>query len=137
MPGEVAEVDLGMTMRVLIAEDEESIVASLEFLMRHAGFETRVARDGEAAIARLSDFRPHVVLLDIMLPGRSGFEVCRVIRRDPQMRAIRVLMLTAKGGSQDASQGIDAGADDYMTKPFSTKDLVARVRALLDGLVPG
>ncbi len=126
-----------MTARVLIAEDEESIVASLEFLMHDAGFETLVARDGEAAIARLRDFRPHVVLLDIMLPGRSGFEVCRVIRGDPQMRAIRVLMLTAKGGRHDATQGIDAGADDYMTKPFSTKDLVARVRALLDGPVPG
>ncbi len=126
-----------MTTRVLIAEDEESIVASLEFLMRHAGFETLVARDGEAAIASLREFQPHVVLLDIMLPGRSGFEVCRAIRDDPQMRATRVLMLTAKGGKHDAARGMDAGADDYMTKPFSTKDLVARVHALLDGLVRG
>jgi DNA-binding response OmpR family regulator len=126
-----------MTTRVLIAEDEESIVASLEFLMRHAGFETRVVRDGEAAIASLREFRPHVVLLDIMLPARSGFEVCRAIRGDPQMRATRVLMLTAKGGMHDAARGMDAGADDYMTKPFSTKDLVARVHALLAGLVPG
>ena len=120
-----------MTTRILIAEDEESIVASLEFLMRHAGFETRVARDGEAAIASLRDFHPHLVLLDIMLPGRSGFEICRVIRDDPQMLDTRILMLTARGGSHDAERGMQAGADDYMTKPFSTKDLVARVRRLL------
>jgi len=125
-----------MTTRILIAEDEESIVASLEFLMRHAGFETLVARDGETAIALLRESRPDLVLLDIMLPGRNGFEVCRAIRDDPQMRGIRVLMLTARGGMHDAARGMDAGADDYMSKPFSTKDLVARVRALLGDRLP-
>ena len=125
-----------MTTRILIAEDEESIVASLEFLMRHAGFETLIARDGEAAIASLGEFRPHLVLLDIMLPGRSGFEVCRAIRGDPRMVGTRVLMLTARGGVHDAERGMDAGADDYMTKPFATKDLVARVRQLLGEPVP-
>jgi DNA-binding response OmpR family regulator len=82
-----------MTTRILIAEDEESIVASLEFLMRRAGFETLVARDGDAAVACLRDFRPDLVLLDIMLPGRNGFEVCRAIRGDPQARAARVRAL--------------------------------------------
>jgi len=120
-----------MATRVLIAEDEESIVASLEFLMRHAGFETRVARDGAAAIAALGEFRPHLVLLDIMLPGRSGFEVCRAIRGDPRIAGTRVLMLTARGGMRDAERGTQAGADDYMSKPFATKELVARVRRLL------
>jgi DNA-binding response OmpR family regulator len=119
-----------MAARILIAEDEESIVASLEFLMRHAGFETRVARDGDAALAQLRDFRPDVVLLDIMMPGRSGFEVCRAIRADPATAGTRVLMLTAKGGSKDPGRGLEAGADEYMTKPFSTHELVARVRAL-------
>ena len=125
-----------MAARILIAEDEESIVASLEFLMRNAGFETRVARDGERTIALLGEWSPHLVLLDIMLPGRSGFEVCRVLRADPRLRDIRVLMLTAKGGARDEARGMDAGADDYMTKPFSTKELVQRVRALLGDLVP-
>jgi two-component system, OmpR family, alkaline phosphatase synthesis response regulator PhoP len=125
-----------MTKRVLIAEDEESIVASLEFLMRQCGFETRVARDGESALARLGDFRPDLVLLDIMLPGRSGFEVCRIIRADAGLEATRVLMLTAKGGEGEVARGLAAGADDYMIKPFATKELVARARSLLGEAVP-
>ncbi len=122
-----------MTKRVLIAEDEESIVASLEFLMRRAGYETQVARNGDAALACLASFAADLVLLDIMLPGRSGFEVCRAIRGDARLRGTRVLMLTAKGGMADAERGMSAGADDYMTKPFSTHELVARVRELVGG----
>lgn len=125
-----------MTARVLIAEDEESIVASLEFLMRRSGYETRIARDGVQAIACLGEFRPNVILLDIMLPGRSGFDVCRAVRTDPALNATRVLMLTAKGGSRDEDRGLAAGADAYMTKPFSTHELVERVRSLLEGIVP-
>ena len=118
--------------RVLIAEDEASIVASLEFLMRRCGYETRVARDGNAALQSVAEFRPDVVILDIMLPARSGFEVCRAIRADAATRTTRVLMLTAKGGGGDAANGIAAGADDYMIKPFATQELVARVNALLE-----
>jgi two-component system alkaline phosphatase synthesis response regulator PhoP len=120
-----------MTKRVLIAEDEESIVASLEFLMRRCGFETRVARDGDGAIGCLAQFRPDLVLLDIMLPGRSGFEICRFIRAEQALSGTRVLMLTAKGGGGDEARGLAAGADDYLTKPFSTRELVSRARALL------
>ena len=120
-----------MTKRVLIAEDEPSIVASLEFLMRRAGFDTRIAADGEEAMQLMPTFRPHLVLLDIMLPRRSGLEVCRLLRADAALAGTRVLMLTAKGGNREHERGLEAGADDYVTKPFSTQDLVARAQALL------
>ena len=121
-----------MSERILIAEDEDSIVTSLEFLMRRSGYETRVVRDGVAAMACLPEFRPRLVLLDIMLPGRSGFDVCRAIRGDPRLRDTRVLLLTAKGGAGDLERGMAAGADDYMMKPFSTQELVARVKSLIE-----
>ena len=120
-----------MKPRILIAEDEESIIASLEFLMRNAGYETDVARNGDAALASAARQAPHLVLLDIMLPGLSGFDVCERIRANPALRDTRVVMLTARGASDDEARGLAAGADDYVTKPFSTHDLVARVRALL------
>jgi DNA-binding response OmpR family regulator len=117
--------------RVLIAEDEPSIATSLEFLMRQGGFDTRTAADGEEALSLAATFRPHLVLLDIMLPRRSGLEVCRLIRADASLAGTRVLMLTAKGSHRDVERGLEAGADDYVTKPFSTQDLVARAQALL------
>ncbi len=117
--------------RVLIAEDEESIVASLEFLVRAAGHEPRVARDGEQALAALAQFVPDLVLLDVMLPRRSGLEVCAAIRADPRLAATRVLMLTARGGTNEAARGLAVGADEYMVKPFSTRELGERMRALL------
>ena len=120
-----------MSERILIAEDEESIVASLEFLMQRAGFETCVARDGSSALARVADFAPDLVLLDVMLPGQSGFDVCSRIRENPARAATRVLMLTARGSESDEARGRACGADDYLTKPFATQELVSRVRALL------
>jgi DNA-binding response OmpR family regulator len=130
-----------MAKRVLIAEDEPSIVTSLEFLMKRSGLETRAARDGEEALTLLATFRPHLVLLDIMLPRRSGLELCRLIRADAALAGTRVLMLTAMGGSRDIEHGLSAGADDYLTKPFSTQELVTRVQALLEDpalrLAPG
>lgn len=121
-----------MAARVMIAEDEPNIVDSLEFLMRKAGFDTRIARDGEEALGVLTAFRPDVVLLDVMLPRRSGLEVCRFIRAEPSLAGTRVLMLTAKGGHNDRRSGLEAGADDYLTKPFSTQELLERVRALAE-----
>ena len=120
-----------MSACVLIAEDEESIIASLEFLMRKAGYQTRVARDGDSALACAAEFLPRLVVLDIMLPGRSGFEICERLRADPRLAGTRVLMLTARSSADDEARGVDAGADAYMTKPFSTHELVARVRSLL------
>jgi DNA-binding response OmpR family regulator len=90
-----------------------------------------VARDGEEALALLPTFRPHLVLLDVMLPRRSGLEVCRFIRGEAALSATRVMMLTAKGSERDLVQGMEAGADDYVLKPFSTQELVSRVVALL------
>jgi DNA-binding response OmpR family regulator len=120
-----------MTRRILIAEDEESIVASLDFLMRRAGYATCIARDGHAALKSVADFAPDLVLLDIMLPGLSGFDICARIRENPALAATRVLMLTARGSNADEARGLAAGADAYLTKPFATQELVARVRELL------
>ena len=117
--------------KILIAEDEPSIVASLEFLLRNAGYEVAVARDGEEALRLSGTIRPDLVVLDIMLPSVSGFEVCRSIRADPVTRGIRVLMLTARGRESEMQKGMAAGADAYMTKPFSTKELVEVVARLL------
>jgi DNA-binding response OmpR family regulator len=119
------------TRRVLVAEDEESILASLEFVVRAAGHDVRLARDGEQAIAALAEYRPDLVLLDLMLPKASGLEVCRAVRADPALSATKVLMLTARGGSNDVSRGLSAGADAYMVKPFSTRELGERVREML------
>jgi DNA-binding response OmpR family regulator len=117
--------------RVLVAEDEESILASLEFVVRAAGHDVRLARDGEQAIAALAEYRPDLVLLDLMLPRASGLEVCRAVRSDPALAATKVLMLTARGAPNDVSRGLAAGADGYMVKPFSTRELGERVREML------
>jgi DNA-binding response OmpR family regulator len=119
--------------RVVIAEDEESILASLEFLVRRAGHESRSARDGNQALAAIEEFRPHLVLLDLMLPQKSGLEVCFAIRAHPQLQHTKVMMLTAKGGSNEVARGIAAGADDYVVKPFSTRELAERLKAMLEG----
>lgn len=124
-----------MSKRILIADDEPNIVISLEFLMKREGFEVQVAADGDAALQAIGAQLPDLVLLDIMLPKKDGFEVCQQIRAHPQWRSIKVLMLTAKGRDTEVSKGIALGADAYMTKPFSTRDLVEKVRQLL-GLSP-
>ena len=120
-----------MTKKVLIADDEQNIVISLEFLLRREGFEVFIASDGEEALLRLRAEKPDLVLLDVMMPKMNGFDVCQAIRADPDLADIRVLMLTAKGREAEVSKGLGLGADAYMTKPFSTKELVAQVRVLL------
>ncbi|MBI4757310.1 MAG: response regulator [Betaproteobacteria bacterium] len=120
-----------MTKKVLIVDDEPNIVISLEFLMKKEGFEVSVVGDGEAALEKIAQFSPDLVLLDVMMPRRSGYEVCQQIRANPAWAGIRVVMLTAKGREAEMAKGIAMGADAYMTKPFSTKALVAQVRQLL------
>jgi DNA-binding response OmpR family regulator len=117
--------------RILIVDDEPNIVVPLEFLMRREGYEVAVAQDGQAALEAIEAMPPDLVVLDVMLPKMSGFEVCRQLRADPRWSGLKILMLTAKGRESEMERGLQLGADAYVTKPFSTRDLVARVRALL------
>ena len=120
-----------MTKKILIVDDEPNIVISLEFLMKKEGFDVAVASDGEEALAKVASFEPDLVLLDVMMPKKSGFEVCEALRADPARAGLLVVMLTAKGRETEVAKGLAIGADAYVTKPFSTKDLVTRVRACL------
>ena len=120
-----------MTHKVLVADDEPNILISLEFLMKREGYQVLVARDGPAALELIRSERPALVLLDVMMPGKSGFEVCQAVRADESLNGVKILMLTAKGRDTDRAQGLGLGADGYMTKPFATQDLAARVRQLL------
>jgi DNA-binding response OmpR family regulator len=122
-----------MTKKVLIADDEPNILISLEFLMKREGWQVSVARDGIEALAAIQRDRPDLVLLDVMMPGKTGFEVCQAVRADETLASVKILMLTAKGRDTDVAQGLGLGADAYMTKPFSTKELAARVREMLGG----
>ncbi len=117
--------------RILIVDDEPNIVISLEYLLKREGWETAVAADGEAALAAVASTPPDLVILDVMLPHLDGFEVCRRLRADPRWQGVRILMLTAKGRDTEVEKGLGLGADAYVTKPFSTKDLVGMIRALL------
>lgn len=120
-----------MAGSVLVVDDEPNIVLSLEFLIRQAGFEVRVARDGEAALQAMADHTPDLVLLDVMLPRRDGYDVCQAIRRNPDWKHVRIIMLTARGREIEKEKGLALGADEYITKPFSTREVVERVKHYL------
>ena len=117
-----------MAFSVLVVDDEPNIVQSLEFLMNAAGFEVRVAADGDRALQAVEAKVPDLVLLDVMIPGRDGYEVCRAIRANEAWRDVRIIMLTARGRESERDRGIELGADEYITKPFSTRDLVERIK---------
>jgi len=121
-----------MAKKVLIVDDEANIVISLEFLMEQAGYDIRVAKNGQEALEQVTEFRPDLVLLDVMMPKINGFEVCRRIREEPAWQNIKIVMLTAKGREVEVTKGLALGADSYITKPFSTKELMAEVRRMLD-----
>jgi len=120
-----------MTKKILIADDEPNIVISLEFLMQRNGYEVRTAGDGEAALKLTNEFRPDLILLDIMLPLKSGYEVCQKIRENPDLNGTKVVMISAKGRDIEVTKGLALGADAYVTKPFSTQDLLGNVKRLL------
>lgn len=125
-----------MGPKVLIVEDETAIVTILRYNMERAGYRVSEAGDGEEALLHIQENMPDVVILDWMLPKLSGLEVCRQLRRDPATRNLPIIMLTARGEEDDRVRGLDSGADDYVTKPFSPQEVIARVRAVLRRIRP-
>ena len=120
-----------MSASILIADDEPNILISLEFLLKRAGYNVSLARDGQQALDAILRDRPQLVLLDVMMPVKTGFEVCQAVRADDSLNGIRLLMLSAKGRDTDLAKGLALGADAYMTKPFSTRELLQKVQDML------
>ena len=121
-----------MTQKILIVDDEPNIVVPLQFLMERNGYETVVAQSGEEALEMISKEHPDLILLDIMLPGIDGFEVCEIVKLKPEWKGIKIIFLTAKGRDVDIAKGMVLGADEYVTKPFSNKQIVESVKRLLE-----
>lgn len=121
---------------VLVVEDEDAIVTLLEYNLNKEGYRVRTCDNGNDAFMLIDEDRPDIILLDWMLPGISGIEICAKIRANKQTKAIPIIMLTAKGEELDRVMGLETGADDYMVKPFSPKELIARMQAVLRRLKP-
>jgi DNA-binding response OmpR family regulator len=121
------------TKTILIADDEPNILISLEFLMKREGYTVLLARDGQEALDTIASARPDLVLLDVMMPIKTGFDVCHEVRANEALKDTCIVMLTAKGRDTDVAKGLALGANAYMTKPFSTKELVQKVQELLAG----
>ncbi len=120
-----------MTKNILIADDEPNILLSLEFLMKRAGYSVQKVSDGQAAIEAIEQNPPDLILLDVMMPKKTGYEVCQAIRDNIQWNNIKVVLLTARGRDVDQEKGFALGADDYITKPFAIQDVVEKVKELL------
>ena len=121
-----------MAKYVLIVDDEPNIVLSLEFLMKKEGYEVLSVSNGEEAMQAIAETIPDLVLLDVMMPRKDGYEVCQELRSNPSWKDIKIIMLTAKGRVVEREKGLALGADDYVTKPFATHELVEKVKALLN-----
>lgn len=121
-----------MSWKILIVDDEPNIVIPLQFLMEQNGYVTLVAQSGEEALEAVSKYEPALILLDIMLPGIDGFEVCEIIKLNPEWKDIKIIFLTAKGRDVDIAKGMVLGADEYISKPFSNKRIVECVKKLLE-----
>jgi len=120
-----------MSPTILVADDEPNIVISLEYLLRREGYTVLIARDGQEALDAITRDKPDLVLLDVMMPKKTGFEVCQEVRAVESLQGVRILMLTAKGRDTDVAKGMALGADAYMTKPFATRELVEKVAEIL------
>jgi DNA-binding response OmpR family regulator len=120
-----------VSKKILIVDDEPSIVAAVEFLLQRSGYEVHVARDGDEALKLVEATHPDLVLLDVMMPQKSGYEVCKRIRERADWRHIKIIMLSAKGRDAEVSRGLSMGADIYVTKPFSTRELMDKIKGLL------
>jgi len=120
-----------MGKKILIADDEPNIVVSLEFLMKQRGYLVRIANNGEDAFNAIGEFAPDLILLDVMMPRMSGYDLCQKVRENPAWQEIKIIMLSAKGRDIEVTKGMAVGADAYVTKPFSTKDLMDKVRDML------
>ena len=120
-----------MGRSVLVVDDETNIVLSLEFLMRQLKLDVRVASDGDAALEEINRRIPDLLLLDVMMPKRDGYSVCRAVRANAAWDDVKIIMLTAKTHEEERERGMAAGADDYIVKPFSTRDVTARVKKVL------
>jgi DNA-binding response OmpR family regulator len=120
-----------MSPKILVADDEPNIVISLEYLLKREGYTVVIARDGQEAVDAILREQPDLVLLDVMMPKKTGFEVCQEVRGIESVQATKILMLTAKGRDTDVAKGLALGADDYMTKPFATRELVQKVAEML------
>lgn len=125
-----------MKQKILVVDDEADVVELIEYNLRNAGFDVICAADGEEALAKIKTTLPDMIVLDIMLPGKDGFEVCKQLKRDPKTANIPIIMLTAKAAEVDRVVGLELGADDYITKPFSPRELVLRIKALFRRLTP-
>lgn len=119
---------------ILIVDDEPNILLSLEFLMKQAGYEVHTSTDGEDALQQIHSTPPDLVLLDINMPKRNGYEVCETVRADPKLNRVKIVMLTAKGRDVEREKGLALGADDYIVKPFSTQEVVDKVNEMLRNL---
>jgi len=120
-----------MSKKVLIADDEPNIVVSLEFLMKQQGYEVRTVSNGEDALRAVAEFGPDLILLDVMMPRMSGYDVCQKVRENAAWQGIRIIMLSAKGRDVEVTKGMAVGADAYVTKPFATRELIATVAQML------
>ncbi len=120
-----------MAKKVLIADDEPNIVVSLEFLMKQKGYVVKVVTNGEEVLRAVAEFAPDLILLDVMMPRMSGYDVCQKVRENPAWAGIGIIMLSAKGRDVEVNKGMAVGANAYVTKPFSTKDLIAQVAQML------